>query len=63
MVLVTKIEGDRVYFRNPWGASMPPGSRSGDREGPDRRSEDFSGHESITLADFRARIKGFIRAA
>jgi len=59
---ITKIEGGRVYFRNPWGpgAVAPNGTASGSaannsNAGPLRQTEDQSnGIESMTIDQFNA---------
>lgn len=57
-VLVTKIEQDRVYFRNPWGAWDTPGTVTDGTEGPVRRIEDNNGLESMPADEFRRRLRG-----
>lgn len=57
-LLVTKIEGGRVYFRNPWGNYDNPGTVTDGKDGPVRRIEDGNGMESMTVDEFRHRLKG-----
>lgn len=59
-VTFDRLEGDRVYFRNPWGGRfVPPGETLGD---PPRRLEDpFTGMESMSVADARKYFKAVIR--
>ncbi len=57
-VLVTKIEGGRVYFRNPWGNYDAPGTVTDGKGSPVRRIEDDKGLESMTVDEFRKRLKG-----
>ncbi|HEY7162295.1 MAG TPA: hypothetical protein VH815_13600, partial [Acidobacteriota bacterium] len=62
VVEITKIEGGRVYFRNPWGpgAVAPNGTASGTaanntNAGPQRQTEDqANGIESMTIDQFNA---------
>ena len=63
-VEVTQIRDGRVYFRNPWGGT-DPGQSGGvgltgtNRSPPPRRVEDgHGGVESMSLADFRANVRG-----
>ncbi|MBO9541275.1 hypothetical protein J7643_11860 [bacterium] len=60
-VLVLKIENDRVYYRNPWGETYPPGTETDGKTSPKRRIEDRSGVESMTLSDFRSRLDNLSR--
>ncbi|MCI0416543.1 hypothetical protein L0222_27560 [bacterium] len=58
MVNITKVEGDRVYFRNPWGgyeAGILPGvGATGSKHlGPARRTDDgWSGIESMSTKEY-----------
>lgn len=57
-VLVTKIENGRVYFRNPWGNYDATGTVTDGKDGPVRRIEDGNGLESMTIDEFRRRLRG-----
>ena len=59
-VTFDRIEGDRVYFRNPWGGQfLPPGEALDD---PPRRMENpMTGLESMSLEDARRLIHGVVR--
>ncbi|MEB3186936.1 MAG: hypothetical protein VKP72_05800 [bacterium] len=61
MVLVLKIEGNRVIFRNPWGNTGLTGSTTNGKSSPVRTREASGGIESLSLEDFRKRLQGFIR--
>jgi hypothetical protein len=53
-ILVTKVEGDRVYFRNPWG-HRDQDKRGARMPGVDHRVGD-NGIESIPVKDFQQRM-------
>lgn len=61
-VLVEKIEGGRVYFRNPWGSKRSQGdgyTDGTDMTSPARRVEDSrEGLESMKEEDFRKLLNG-----
>jgi hypothetical protein len=53
-VVFTKVENDRVYFRNPWGIRNDPAGTT--YTDPPRRLEDpWNGIESMSVDDFKAR--------
>lgn len=55
-VTLQKIEGDRVYFRNPWGSSSDKVGTTYSK--PNRRLEDpANGIESMSLKDFKKCFK------
>lgn len=59
-VTFERIEGDRIYFRNPWGGQfLPPGETLGN---PPRRMENpMNGIESMSLEDARRLILSVVR--
>ena len=61
MVLVLRIEGDRVVYRNPWGNTGVPGTALSGDSSPERRLEASGGIESMSLSEFRKRLQGFVR--
>ena len=58
-VTFDRIEGDRVYFRNPWGREFK--ANGSEQMPPPRRTEEsFSGLESMSLADAEKHFFGAV---
>ena len=55
MVTFDRIEGGRLYYRNPWGKTTL--KKGASRNPPGSRVEDANGLESIAKADFQKRAK------
>ncbi|MBI2378608.1 MAG: LysM peptidoglycan-binding domain-containing protein [Deltaproteobacteria bacterium] len=59
-VTFDRIENGRLYFRNPWGRNFDAAGSS--KDPPPRKIEDgFTGLESMSLAEAKSRLIGFIQ--
>jgi hypothetical protein len=58
-VILEKVEDGRVYLRNPWGP-QPEKANGSELQNPPRRMENNeTGLESMSIADFQARVVGY----
>ncbi|HEY4223450.1 MAG TPA: hypothetical protein VGO62_18960, partial [Myxococcota bacterium] len=59
-VTVERIDDGRVYFRNPWGAQPEIAAGTALNDPPRRMEDPTRGIASMTIDDFRARLRGAV---